>query len=293
MYRLFVHSTALLALFATFAQADPVVTFMLSSPQNGHTLAPGAPIAWTITAEASAGDNSGLALVACDLVQNPTNPAFFDLPPASGVPAGLENLSRPLGLSNPGEGGAGTGYIGVQRSPIGQIYKNLVQIGGGQNTFGAAMPSGSGFCESADVVAGIGQCTPVVIAAGSFTAPTVAGTYELHLSSGIANVLSQLSPPPEPPTFWPVSAATVAGLPSASVGFLVSTELLGDMNCDGLVNTDDIPHFVQALVDPTGYVAHHDGDPYLACQLRRGDLNHDKREDGIDIQFFVSLLLGQ
>ena len=293
MYRIFVFPTAILAASATLALANPTVTFTLASPQNGLTVAPGAVITWTISATASTGDNSGLALAAGDLVQNTANPSYIDLPPASGVPAGMVNFSRPLGVSNPGEGGATTGYIGVQRSPVGQTYKNLIQIGGGQNTFGTAFAPGTGIAESANVVAGVGLGTPVVIATGSVAAPAVAGVYEFHLSSGIANVLNQVNPPPQPPAFWPVSPALIQGLPTASFSFVVGAEVQGDVNCDGVVNTGDIPHFAQALIDPTGYDADHDGSPYPACQRGRADMTNDGLIDGLDIQAFVNALIGQ
>lgn len=67
--------------------------------------------------------------------------------------------------------------------------------------------------------------------------------------------------------------------------------LLGDLNCDDLVNTADIPHLVQALVDPPAYDAQHDGDPYLLCYRGLADMNQDGRADGRDIQLFTDLLL--
>jgi hypothetical protein len=65
----------------------------------------------------------------------------------------------------------------------------------------------------------------------------------------------------------------------------------GDLNCDGVVNVADIPHFVQALVDPAGYDADHDGTPYSVCQRSRADMNQDTFEDGLDVQPFVNTLL--
>ena len=67
--------------------------------------------------------------------------------------------------------------------------------------------------------------------------------------------------------------------------------LLGDLNCDGDVNTDDIGHFVQALVDWDGYVADHDGDPYPSCDPWLANMNEDGAVDGLDIQPFVDKLL--
>ncbi|HVP10271.1 MAG TPA: hypothetical protein VMV94_03690 [Phycisphaerae bacterium] len=67
--------------------------------------------------------------------------------------------------------------------------------------------------------------------------------------------------------------------------------IFGDMNCDGWVNMADIPHFVQALLDPAGYEADHDGDPYPLCYRVHADTNQDTLENGRDIQRFVELLV--
>ncbi len=68
-------------------------------------------------------------------------------------------------------------------------------------------------------------------------------------------------------------------------------ETQGDLNCDGAVNVADTPHFVQALADPVGYDADHDGDPHPVCDRTRADMNDDDLLDGLDIQPFANLLL--
>lgn len=289
-FSLVLFSTALLA---STVRAQPVtVTLTLESSQAGQTVLPGAVIDWTIRASLPTSGSAGLALVGTDLAQGSPNPAFIDLPAADGVPAGMENFSRPQGVSNPGEDGASTGYIGVQRSPTGKTYENLVQIGGGQNTFGTTLPVEYGVAQSAAVVSGVGQDgTPQIVASGSFPAPGAQGTYTFQLENAAANVLDAVGSPPIPPAHWPVSPAAV-NLAGASFSFEVVDELRGDLNCDGLVNTADISHFVQALVDPAGYDADHDGSPHPVCLRSRADLNDDTREDGEDIQSFVDLLLG-
>jgi hypothetical protein len=62
-------------------------------------------------------------------------------------------------------------------------------------------------------------------------------------------------------------------------------DLLGDMNCDGLVNFDDINPFVLALSDPTGYQ-----QQYPTCNILNGDCNSDGAVDFDDINPFVALL---
>lgn len=289
MQRTIVITTALTLLVLSPATATPIVTLTLESPQAGQTVQPGTMIDWTIKVSVSAGDNAGLALVSCDLVQDAGNAEFFDLPPADpgSIDAVMQNFARPSGISNPGEDGAACGFIGVQRGEAGRM--NLVQLGGAQNTFGAAGPPGIGQDEVVNI--GIGQdALPQIVVSGSFSAPGTPGSYSFHLENGCANVLSSADPPPVPPDFWPASHATVEGLPSASFTFSVQ-RTLGDLNCDSLVNTADIPHFVQALLDPTGYDADHDGDPYPACSRSLADLNEDAGADGLDIQLFVDLLL--
>ncbi len=160
----------ILLLPAAFVSAEPTLILILESPQNGLTVAPGTAITRTINAAASERDNRGLALISCDLVQSPDNSLCFDLTPANGVPREMTNFSRPQGVSNPGEGGGATGYVGVQRGPNGETYRDLIQIGGGQNTFGAALLAGSDIAENAEVVADVGVGTPAVIAAGSLVA---------------------------------------------------------------------------------------------------------------------------
>lgn len=66
---------------------------------------------------------------------------------------------------------------------------------------------------------------------------------------------------------------------------------MGDLNCDGIVDSADIAHFVQALIDPAGYIGDHDGDPNRSCDWLLADMNLDTIVDGADVQGFVDLLL--
>ena len=62
---------------------------------------------------------------------------------------------------------------------------------------------------------------------------------------------------------------------------------LGDLNCDGLVDINDVGAFVMALVDPAGYQA-----AYPGCDPLRADMNASGAADGADVQLFVDALLG-
>jgi hypothetical protein len=232
------------AAFSAVAMAQPTVTLSLDSAQAGQIVPPQSTINWDIIFSVSAADNQGLALLVCDLMQNPANPAFIDLPPADGVPAPMTNFSRPDGISNPGESDPVTGYIGVQRGVAGAM--NLVQAGGAQNTFGEAQPPGTGIAENAVVVGGVGQSGSETLASGSFAATTVAGTYTLELADSMANVLSELH---DPPQFSPVVAASV----DASGGsFSFTVTLYGDVNLDCEVALDDLAQLLANYGQTTG-----------------------------------------
>ena len=62
---------------------------------------------------------------------------------------------------------------------------------------------------------------------------------------------------------------------------------IGDMNCDGAVNFDDINPFVLALSDPAGYHS-----AYPNCNIMNGDINGDGLVNFDDINPFVALLTG-
>ncbi|MBL8877558.1 MAG: hypothetical protein JNG88_00435 [Phycisphaerales bacterium] len=269
-----------LAGFVAAASAQ-TVTVNLASPQNGQTVAPGSTVNWTISLQVSAGNNQGLALIATDLVQDAANPATLDIPPAGGVPGGMTNFSRPAGISNPGEGGSPTGYVGVQRGTAGA--RNLIQIGGGQNTFGVARP-GTGMGESANVVAGVGQSGAVTIASGSFTAPATEGSYTFSLANVTANVLTQRN---DPPQYSPVARATTAGTSAITFTVGQSNRRPGDLNCDGLVNNFDIDPFVLALSDANAYAVQ-----FPNCDRLNADTNNDGLVNNFDIDAFVLLLSG-
>ncbi|MGD8451112.1 MAG: hypothetical protein PVJ57_04785 [Phycisphaerae bacterium] len=264
------------------ALADPIVTVTLTSPQNGLAVAPGSTIEWTISVSVEPGTNAGLALISCDLMQDAGNPTFFDIPLASGIPAAMAKFDRPGGITNPGEGAA-SGYVGVQRGDAGHM--NLVQIGGGMNTFGQALPPGTGLGEVADPDCGIGQSGAQVVATGSFTAPCssfASGTYTFNLDSVRANVMSACVTPPD---FSPVVQAAV----DTSAGSFTVTvrQAIGDLNCDCVVNNFDIAPFVKALTNPAGYEA-----DYPNCDAMLGDVNDDGTLNNFDIAPFVQLLTG-
>ncbi len=257
------------------------VTLSLTSPQAGQNVAPGTTINWTISVSVPVSGSAGLALVATDLVPDAANPVKFDIPPgnAASIDATMSQFSRPAGISNPGEGSATTGYIGVQRGTAGQKY--LKQIGGAQNTFGVP---GTAIGLDFNVASGVGQSGARTVLSGSFVAPATAGAYTFRLANAMANVLNSVG---TPPSYSPVHAATVDATTSGSFLFTVVPGSLGDMNCDNTFNTADVTAFVLALVNPTLYTS-----TYPGCNPLRGDFFDDDILNGKDIKGFVAALLG-
>ncbi len=217
---------AALLVLATTAAAQ-TVTVSLNSPQNNQIVAPGSTINWSVSFSVSSGDNLGLALLSTDLTQDASNPVKFDIPAAVAVPAGMTNFARPAGIANPG-----SGYLGTSVGTAGQ--RNLLQIGGAQNTFGVAQPAGSGIAESANVVSGVGQSGAQALASGSFAAPGTCGTYTYRLANVKANVLTTIG---TPPNFSTVNDAAVT-LAAATISFSIG--VAGDVNSDGSVNESDL-----------------------------------------------------
>jgi hypothetical protein len=73
--------------------------------------------------------------------------------------------------------------------------------------------------------------------------------------------------------------------PSGSFG--LPAFIFDDLNCDGVVNFDDINPFVLALTNPTGYQ-----NQYPNCNIAHGDANRDGVVDFDDIDAFIAILSG-
>ena len=61
---------------------------------------------------------------------------------------------------------------------------------------------------------------------------------------------------------------------------------VGDLDCDGQIDTADVGAFALALVNPSQYEA-----LYPDCYLSRADVDFSGQRDGLDIDGFVSLIL--
>jgi hypothetical protein len=262
--------------------AAPTATLTLTSPQHGATVASGATISYTISVLVSSGDNVGLALVSVDLEQAAGNPELFDIPPATDIPSNMAKFRRPLGISNPDENSL-PGYAGVQRGT--SPGKNLRQIGGAQNTFGA--PGGT-IGTDPNPVSGVGQGTARQVTSGSFLAPTTEGVYTFELKNALVNVMTAAN---APPAFSPVVSVATSdiNLTGGVLTFTVSNApafCIGDVDCSGEVDFFDIDPFVAKLgcpsSDPVGCSA--------GCPWQNADADEDGDVDFFDIDPFVATL---
>ncbi len=76
----------------------------------------------------------------------------------------------------------------------------------------------------------------------------------------------------------------------ATVGFglrTIVTNFVGDLNCDGIANFDDIDPFVTALASPALYA-----EQFPACDRALADANDDGQVNFDDIDSFVAILAG-
>lgn len=266
---------AALFYIANTASGAGIVSLDLISPQDNQTVAPGQRIDWRIEFEVSSDDNAGLALLLVDVVQGVFNPELIDIPPAGTTPVDMLKFDAPAGFSN-----VPSGYGGVLVGNIGE--RNLRQIGGAQNTFGQP---GQIMGQDATVEGGVGQSGPVVLAEGFFSAPSVAGIYSFQIETAVANTLEAVNAPPNASPVSP--AATVFEAPFFSFEVDPSIVLLGDLNCDGAVDQQDIEPFVLAVIDTASYAS-----TYPNCDASRANINGDAANDGLDVGGFVTCLLG-
>jgi hypothetical protein len=220
----------------------------LSSPQNGlqipDTCGPAGnreyKIDWTLQVVDGSGSldpHQGLAMISVDLVQDEGNPELFDIPPADGVPGAVLGFAPPAGIGNP------AGYTGTQVGEPGA--RNLLQIGGAQNTLGVA---GNTMGLDVDVDANVGGGDWQVVASGSFDLPTGIGSYLFRIDDQtmMANVLDVVHSPPQHSEVSEIPLVITRG----SIGFEVVYG--GDMNGDCVVNVTDMTLFAAALNSTPG-----------------------------------------
>src|SRR5262249_14653370 len=62
--------------------------------------------------------------------------------------------------------------------------------------------------------------------------------------------------------------------------------LRGDMNCDAILDIQDIGPFIQSMLDPSAYAA-----AFPGCDIQQADVNGDGTRDGRDVAAFANSLL--
>lgn len=62
--------------------------------------------------------------------------------------------------------------------------------------------------------------------------------------------------------------------------------VLGDLNCDGVLDLGDVGPFAQALIDPAAHASQFPG-----CDILKGDLDDSGGVDGLDTQGFIEAIV--
>lgn len=248
---------------------DGQFTISLESPANNTTVSPGQPIAWQVRLTGDA-FTLGLAGFSFDLVQTTSNPSFIELSPASGVPTIMAGFSRPAGISNP-DVGTSPGYCGTPVGTSGNT--DLLEIGGLQNTYGA---SGGVFGQDFTVDSGIGLGTGVVVASGSFPAPSVEGTYSFEIQNALVNALFQVNAAPEASIALPVDVV----IDSYLTFFVVAPSCDPDVNQDGVVDQGDVEYLTNVVSG--------DENP----EGTNPDFNNDGAIDQGDVDALINVVAG-
>jgi hypothetical protein len=102
-------------------------------------------------------------------------------------------------------------------------------------------------------------------------------TFEFTANSGPQDVSAELQ------LFKPGTPSSITGPMRAPM----AANLVGDMNCDGVISVSDIGPFVLAVTDPAAYEA-----AFPDCDLDNADANGDGIVTVSDIGPFVSLVTG-
>jgi len=120
-----------------------------------------------------------------------------------------------------------------------------------------------------------------VLLVDGFT-PSLGDVFRVMICSGVPTGQFDTLSLPALPNDWEWDVRYLAGLVQLDV---VEPQLVyyGDMDCDDDVDMDDVPLFIEALVDP---------DNFTGCDINRGDMNEDESVNGLDTQGFVHVLVG-
>ena len=180
-------SVLLLSQIALTTAGEPAGTTKLnvrvgSGGSKSFATVPGGLVNYQVIGLLSDDDNQGLALVGFDLDFDGGDLSQADTPmgdPDSGCENPMIHFTKPWGITNP------AGFGGTI------INGDLIQVGGGQNTFNNT-PDNAPFPIGA-VLLGVAQpsgCGPALLVTGALTAPSVPGLYTLALENLFANIIT-------------------------------------------------------------------------------------------------------
>ncbi len=259
---------------ATF-NIDPTRFASWGSSAGGHLSALLATSSGVAALEGTSGGNLAFssAVQVCVDYFGPTDILNMGLdvatPPGSGIdhdaPASPE--SKLVGWDDPGQG---IGDIRANIANPAPPYPGLVTL-----------------CNQVNPITWVDASDPRTFIAHGTNDTTV----PIMQSTRLDNALTAVGVPHQ---YTQVAGAGHGGFPAsveiAAQEFILSgftsEKLPGDMNCDNLVDSDDITLFVQRMTSPAAYLF---VNPL--CHPRNGDINTDGVVNGRDIAGFVDLLL--
>ena len=257
----------------------PLASLELTCPTCIAPVAPNTPLTWQLHLQVGfVPEDLGLAGFSVDMIQPFGNPAGIVLIPAARPTTGtnLARFDRPLGIANPDPPGgtAGSAFGGTPLPAANSIVGgvDLIQIGGGQNTFGT---TGVNIGASTTVVAGVGIASGgLLVASGTFIAPGAPGNYQVQLQRGLVNVLTSIGG-----TGVPSSVRSCIVDLGAPISFTVDPNVCpADFNHDATVDPDDLADFVACYFQET--------DSSGTCPA--ADFNADSVTDPDDLADFIA-----
>lgn len=177
---------------------------------------------------------------------------------------------------------------GGDYQPTGEIYSPPYLFQGVRPAITAApnwIAYGSNF--ELGFTSSTGNNRVLLISLSSVTHSVNMGQRYVLLAENVAAASAVSVPAPAsgnlaPPGYYMLFVVTASGVPSIAQLVRVGNQILGDMNCDGIVSALDQPLFVTAFIDPGAF-----GD----CEIGNADMNGDAVLNGLDISGFLNALL--
>ncbi|MCG8404906.1 MAG: CRTAC1 family protein [Phycisphaerales bacterium] len=210
------------------------------------------------------------------------SPSFGDVSAASGL---ISNVSG-RGLANLDYDNDGDQDIVIfPRSAPVKVFRNDLS---GPNTHWVRVFLDNGTMENIPPQ-GIGSVVKVTVGAQTLMGRIDGGSNYLsqsemsaHFGLGSATVIDELR------VEWTNGdVTTMANVPADQTLTIVAAapSTLGDMDCSGSIDHDDVKSFALALANPDLY-------ELSGCDILRGDFDENEQVDGRDIPGFIAFMLG-